>query len=57
MLDEKKKTYRFYNSLNFSYEKLLGEYVYFKAMYEHAVEKEMVCKSEEDVSKNRLGVN
>ena len=55
VLDEKKKMDRFYNGLNFSYQKLMGQYESFQAMYEHAVEKEMVCKREEDVRKKRSG--
>ena len=44
-----------YNGLNFSYQKLMGQYESFQAMYEHAVEKEMVSKREEDVRKWRPG--
>lgn len=49
-----KKT-RFFDGLHFKYQKLMGTYRTFQEMYEHDVEKEIICKREEEVTRKRSG--
>lgn len=54
---EQTKMNRFFEGLNFRYQKMLGECETFQKMFEQALEKERICRREEEFLRRRSGGN